>query len=137
MFFFLLENIICSYCTNSMIYLNCIECEFHCGMSDDVDNSRIKTIEVFSNGVSRDVDSMVAGTSSNASDDERPLSAWFEGAQSLSTTDSSKFYFNAFIRLLSFDGIICCMKLLCYKKIQDFLLMGLPVNIMRVEKEKI
>ncbi|XP_057516221.1 uncharacterized protein LOC130797597 isoform X1 [Amaranthus tricolor] len=55
---------------------------------DDVDNSRIKTIEVFSNGVSRDVDSMVAGTSSNASDDERPLSAWFEGAQSLSTTDS-------------------------------------------------
>ncbi|CAO2818701.1 unnamed protein product [Amaranthus hypochondriacus] len=55
---------------------------------DDVDNSRIKTIEVFSNGVSRDVDSTIAGTSSNASDDERPLSAWFEGAQSLSTTGS-------------------------------------------------
>ncbi|KAL2934980.1 DUF724 domain-containing protein 2 [Bienertia sinuspersici] len=47
---------------------------------DDVDNSKIRAIEVFNNGIAGDVDRVVAGTSSNASDDDRPLSTWFEGA---------------------------------------------------------
>ncbi|KNA19619.1 hypothetical protein SOVF_060150 isoform B [Spinacia oleracea] len=50
-------------------------------IEDGVDNSRMRVIEVFNNGVARDVDRdrVIAGTSSNASDDDRPLSAWFEG----------------------------------------------------------
>ncbi|XP_021768688.1 DUF724 domain-containing protein 6-like isoform X2 [Chenopodium quinoa] len=54
---------------------------------DVVDNTGIKAIEVFNNGVPRESDNVVAGTSSNASDDDRPLSAWFEGAHS-PTTDA-------------------------------------------------
>ncbi|XP_021770003.1 DUF724 domain-containing protein 6-like isoform X2 [Chenopodium quinoa] len=53
---------------------------------DVVDNSGIKAIEVYNN-VPRESDKAVAGTSSNASDDDRPLSAWFEGAHS-PTTDA-------------------------------------------------
>lgn len=54
---------------------------------DAVDNSRMRAIEVFHNGIARDVGRVLAGTSSNASDDDRPLSAWLEGAHS-PTTDA-------------------------------------------------
>ncbi|XP_057518894.1 DUF724 domain-containing protein 6 isoform X3 [Amaranthus tricolor] len=52
------------------------------------DNSGIRAIEDLNNGVVRDVDGLVTGTSSKASDDEAPLLALFEGTHSLLTTDS-------------------------------------------------
>ncbi|XP_057518897.1 DUF724 domain-containing protein 7 isoform X6 [Amaranthus tricolor] len=54
----------------------------------EADNSGIRAIEDLNNGVVRDVDGLVTGTSSKASDDEAPLLALFEGTHSLLTTDS-------------------------------------------------
>ncbi|KMT10046.1 hypothetical protein BVRB_5g122580 isoform A [Beta vulgaris subsp. vulgaris] len=57
--------------------------QFESQIEDAVDNSRIRAIDVFNDRVARD-----ARMSSNASDDDRPLSAWFEGAHSPPTTDA-------------------------------------------------
>lgn len=80
-------------------FLNCNGCVFYLELSD-VDNSGIRAIEDLNNGVVRDVDGQVAGSSSNASGDEAPLLALFEGTHSLPTTDSRKrqyFYAIVFI----------------------------------------
>ena len=72
-----------------VLFLNCNECVFFLELSD-VDNSGIRAIEDLNNGVVGDVDGLVTGTSSKASDDEAPLLALFEGTHSLLTTDSRK-----------------------------------------------
>lgn len=53
---------------------------------DGGDNLGERAAKALNNGIARDAD-IVTGTSGNVSDDDRPLSAWFEGAHSPPTTD--------------------------------------------------
>jgi len=56
---------------------------------DGGDYLRERAAKSLNNGIARDAE-IVAGTSGDISDDDRPLSAWFEGAHSPPTADGRK-----------------------------------------------